>query len=570
MAFFDNIGRKTDTSYSGSRTGALSSTHSLPANTGASQGIAFTKGQVFKGEVIDLRGQDVKLMLPDSRILSAKLSNAMLLSIGQKAAFQVSDANSSNVLLKLVNQNTGSAMEIVMNKALSEAGLPKSERNLQAVSALLDQQLSINKDSIHKLLQNASTYKNASMETLAIMHKYNIPMNEVNTTQFEAYRNYEHRIINQTESIISSLSEFMSEDSSIFTELNNTIIDILANSDKSTQTPAPANQAGIAGQATTTATSDIPDSYTSVNMPEVSPAQSGTPEITSPHVSATNISDTQFISAVASSEPSSSQVQTATTPDEVPASTNMTAPEKQSPDKLPTLADTFKNVAKALEQGTITHRELLENDDYKELIKTALSNNFTLNPEELNEENGINKYYSRLEENLEKLNKVLEKMPEEHEVATQLKNNISNLKDNVQFMNTLNNIFAYVQLPLKLSNQNTHGELYVYTKKEKLRQNQDNISVLLHLDMAHLGPCDIYLNLTGTSITSKFYLEDTASIELIEQNISELTETLNKKGYSLSHEVLEREQRSHKIEDFISEDVQASQGTKRFTFDVRA
>ena len=161
-------------------------------------------------------------------------------------------------------------------------------------------------------------------------------------------------------------------------------------------------------------------------------------------------------------------------------------------------------------------------------------------------------------------------MPEEHEAAAQLKNNISNLKDNVQFMNTLNNIFAYVQLPLKLSNQNTHGELYVYTKKEKLRQNQDNISVLLHLDMAHLGPCDIYLNLTGTSITSKFYLEDSASIELIEQNISELTETLNKKGYSLSHEVLEREQRSPKIEDFISEDVQASQGTKRFTFDVRA
>lgn len=572
MAFFDNIGRKTDTSYSGSRTGALSSTHSLPANTGASQGIAFTKGQVFKGEVIDLRGQDVKLMLPDSRILSAKLSNAMLLSIGQKASFQVSDANSSNVLLKLVNQNTGSAMEMVMNKALTEAGLPKSERNFQAVSALLDQQMSINKDSIHKLLQNASTYKNASMETLAIMHKYNIPMNEVNTTQFEAYRNYEHRIINQTENIISSLSEFMSEDSPIFTELNNTIIDILANSDKNSQTPAPVNHASVQGHDASAVTQ------------EASLIQSGMPEASVSKLSDANTSDipagmpgspvqnlTQ--NTTNESEHTTSEVlptKTATIPEEVPIPADTTTSENQSPDKLPSLADTFKNIAHALEQGTITHRELLENDDYKELIKTALSNNFTLNPEELNDENGINKYYSRLEENLEKLNKVLEKMPEEHEAAAQLKNNISNLKDNVQFMNTLNNIFAYVQLPLKLSGQNTHGELYVYTKKEKLRQSQDNISVLLHLDMAHLGPCDIYLNLTGTSINSKFYLEDTASIELIEQNISELAETLNKKGYSLSHEVLEREQRSPKIEDFISEDVQASQGTKRFTFDVRA
>ena len=60
------------------------------------------------------------------------------------------------------------------------------------------------------------------------------------------------------------------------------------------------------------------------------------------------------------------------------------------------------------------------------------------------------------------------------------------MQDNLQFMNTLNQIFPYVQLPLKLTEQLTHGELYVYTKKKDLSAQNKEVSILLHLDMDSL------------------------------------------------------------------------------------
>lgn len=42
---------------------------------------------------------------------------------------------------------------------------------------------------------------------------------------------------------------------------------------------------------------------------------------------------------------------------------------------------------------------------------------------------------------------------------------VNSLTQNVEFMNHLNQIFQYVQLPIKLANETAHGELYVYSKK---------------------------------------------------------------------------------------------------------
>ena len=44
------------------------------------------------------------------------------------------------------------------------------------------------------------------------------------------------------------------------------------------------------------------------------------------------------------------------------------------------------------------------------------------------------------------------------------------LSDNIflhEFLNDLNQSFAFLQLPLKMSEQEAHGDLYVYTKKRK-------------------------------------------------------------------------------------------------------
>lgn len=49
----------------------------------------------------------------------------------------------------------------------------------------------------------------------------------------------------------------------------------------------------------------------------------------------------------------------------------------------------------------------------------------------------------------------------------QLSGQAHDMQGNIDFMKSLNQAFAYMQLPLKLQNQNAHGDLYVYTKRIK-------------------------------------------------------------------------------------------------------
>ena len=144
----------------------------------------------------------------------------------------------------------------------------------------------------------------------------------------------------------------------------------------------------------------------------------------------------------------------------------------------------------------------------------------------------------------------------------------SNMQDNLQFMNTLNQIFPYVQLPLKLTEQLTHGELYVYTKKKDLSAKNKEVSILLHLDMDALGPTDIHLSMLQQNVTAKFYLTETDAENLVSEQLPSLTEALQKKGYSLNASVMHREKEPDIVTDFLQDE--ATLSMKRFRFDIRA
>lgn len=143
------------------------------------------------------------------------------------------------------------------------------------------------------------------------------------------------------------------------------------------------------------------------------------------------------------------------------------------------------------------------------------------------------------------------------------------MHQNLDFMQTLNQMFTYVQIPLKLHEQNTHSELFVYTKKRSLMQNPDNISVLLHLDMEKLGPLDIHISLNQKDVNATFYVSDRSAKNLFKDHISELTEALNDKGYSIHSDFKMRETDVDLVKDFMEADTKSGNLT-RYTFDIRA
>jgi hypothetical protein len=138
-------------------------------------------------------------------------------------------------------------------------------------------------------------------------------------------------------------------------------------------------------------------------------------------------------------------------------------------------------------------------------------------------------------------------------------------------MNQLNHMMNYVQVPLKLSDSNAHGDLYVYTNKKNLARNDGTLTAFLHLDMDNLGSLDVSIAMQTDKnrVTTKFYLDED-SLALVEEHKDELIERLSKKGYQCSAIMLEKDE-DKTVMDHLEEQVSGQNAMIGYrTFDTRA
>jgi flagellar hook-length control protein FliK len=153
-------------------------------------------------------------------------------------------------------------------------------------------------------------------------------------------------------------------------------------------------------------------------------------------------------------------------------------------------------------------------------------------------------------------------------MSSEVKTSINKLQDNLQFMKDLNNLFLYLQLPIRFKEQDVHGDLYVFTRKNQKHYDTERLNVLLHLDMTHLGFVDIHLFMSNRQVKAIFYLEK-SSEQLIAKNMHELIDVLNDKGYQLEASTQVSDSKPDFINDILQNDAPSS-NTHRYSFDIRA
>jgi hypothetical protein len=145
-------------------------------------------------------------------------------------------------------------------------------------------------------------------------------------------------------------------------------------------------------------------------------------------------------------------------------------------------------------------------------------------------------------------------------------------------MNELNNMFQFIQLPIKFPDQTVHSDLYVYTRKEELKRHPDKISVLLRLDFEYLGHLDINITKEKGRVDSTFTCSDQSAADLIQKNMDMLNETMAENGYIFSAKVKKEEKAAEKnpmqllLEQSANPDgrIPAAGSINRYAFDLRA
>ena len=555
--------------------------------------ITVREGETLKGVVSDIHGNEITISMEDGSSFTGKLPEASQYSIGQKAAFQITGLDGGTIYMKAISQAYLLGIEDTIEQALEEAGLPKSPRNLEIVRSLLLNQQSISRENIAESLQLCAKYPNADVNSVITMKRLGMPMDMATVTQFDQYNKQTHQLLTRMDALADSINELLTElakeNPSIARYATGEVLDMVLQSLPSleeqnlTDTQLQANLSAAPGAE---GADLLPGEENQEIPPEATEdTQAAGQTATSPFARMKQLLNgiTDRASSPAGAEAKPTEF--------IPEQTGhlLTAEERSALSDLLGKYTENKEVLTALEKGDLTARELLTNikdtlttlpDEelhrlvsqkvFQKVIKGQFLSGWTLSPDGLKEEGSIDTLYNRMQQQFSDLTN-LSRMFATRNSGEQIINTTSDLQQNLAFMKMLNEQFAYMQLPLKLSQQNAHGDLYVMTRKNALKKSKDNLKVLLHLEMDSLGTLDIHITKDHTSISTQFYTTKETARKLLEKNVELLKDAINEQGYSFTSEFLAKEKDIDLVHDFIEKDSPAPPAAvKRYNFDLRA
>ena len=510
-------------------------------------------GQSVTGEVIEADGQDILLAIGKNQLLRARLSLAMDVEAGQQLTFGIKSIGGMKVVLSPLfeNMTSGSGAE----KALELAGLPRNEETMKMVEAMMKEGMKLDPDSLSSMYRTVNARMNADITTLVQLNRMGLPVTEENITQLQSYKNYEGQVTEGVKILMGEVAEQLSSlaasdnPEDVFTFLKV----VLGEPSGTENVQTEENMAGD---------DNVIQTFKNAVMTEAPEENAGKEKLPFMPGMAEQAGEKGLGMAL------SDVLQKAGFPEEtVNACLKGELPAKEL---LTELGRLVKDGRLSTEQknGIL---ELLKDNEFLENLKKGLTEKFLLTPDEVGEDGQVEKLYERLDSQLSRMNQALQGMAKENPALSQ---SIQNLSSNVEFMNQLNQMFTYVQLPLKLSGQEAAGELYVYTNKKNLAKKDGQVSALLHLDLEHLGEIDIHVSLRDSHVSTKFCLSDEKALDLVAANIDTLNQRLMKRGYSMDASFEQKDKAQHPIDEMLDRDKKVSSKEKVLisssSFDARA
>ena len=538
-------------------------------------------GNVFEGTVNAMKNGQVTLGLSNGQTILARLDGKLSLTVGESMFFQVKMNDGTQIAIRPFS-GTGNAANPTLLNALFAAGLPANEKNLNMVDAMMREQMSIDKQSLNEMMKAVLSNEKVPVATIVQMTKLHLPISPEMAAQFENYQNDSHAILNEIDTMIEDLPGIFEEETlsqKQIVNLNHGLLDVIGNGEIIQETAnmdaqKMANMVSHAGQETpgdgTMNLQELPDS-----VPQ----------------SAEEVFAKDTLGSLLSLEQAEALTRQLQEIPEVALNGHLFIQEMQEEEIVPKLnlhlsaaqflKEVDENLMQVVKSGTLSTPDvfgetadgpagkLLSSKTYAAVLKNVLEQQWLLKPENLKEKEKISELYERLDHQMEKIEQVLK---ESGIQRTSLSETMNDIRSNIEFMNQINQTYTYVQMPLKLANQNANGELYVYTNKKSLHDPESELSAFLHLELDHLGTTDVSIKMRPKTkeVSTNFYLDDDEAYRLIAQNMPILEDRLTRKGYHCTMTVTKGEKDVNFVDDFLKKD-QRSVGTlHRYSFDVRA
>ena len=164
-----------------------------------------TVGNVFEGTVNDIKNGTVTLGLANGQTVQARIAAGVQLAVGQAMFFQVKSNDGTTVEIR--PYTNGNLNNPTLLKALDAAGIPAEPRMIDMVNSMMEEQMSIGRESLMDMARSISAYPDADIKSLVLMHKLDIPMSEEFIRQFENYKSDQAAITSQFDDVLESIGK---------------------------------------------------------------------------------------------------------------------------------------------------------------------------------------------------------------------------------------------------------------------------------------------------------------------------------------------------------------------------
>ena len=596
-------------------------------------------GSIFEGTINSVHGGKVTLALGNGQTITARLDGKMDLQQGSSMFFQVRANDGQTIAIRPYTELGNVSNPILLN-ALSAAQVPATDRTLVMVDTMMQEQMSIGRQSILDMAKLVGANPDANVQTIVQMTKLGLPVTEEMAAQFENYLSDRQALVGEMDLAAGHMMELLSDEAlspETAFSLYEKMLDIFMPGAEAADAgvTAAAEQESSAAEA---GAGVMAEAVGQENAATVAEAEAGAPtaaeqgtaaaSAVAEEAGAASTAETAGQGAAAEAETgvgvtaeltygrmaetpgtvgellSKEQIEhlgkmlrnipaligneeifaggeqeevfVDTLSEEGPEVAKLMAQEEAAQEQ-PVLnekltAEQFlQKLGRALAQngefGFAGMQKLFAGKEFQTIFRSGIEKQWLLQPEELKQEHKVSGLYERLEQQLSQMEEAVRATGSTQNTFLQT---ASQVHGNLEFMNQMNQIYHYVQLPLKMSGQNANGELYVYANRKNLRDPDAELTAFLHLDMEQLGSTDVSVRMQNRSVRTNFYLEDDASYDLVEKHLEVLNKRLKSKGYQSSITVT-HEKKDISFKENIVKKGKATVGSlHRYSFDVRA
>lgn len=553
---------------------------------------ALVPGQTIHGEIVGRNGGEVRIKLSEDMTLNARLDRNINLEMGKALTFEVKN---NGTVLTLSPLFTNVATDVNVLKALDMAGLPVNETSVEMTKQLMEAGLPVNKAALQQVYREIHAFAEGEISDVVNLHRLQLPVDEANMNQMSVYRNLTYQLTDAMDTILSlapQAAEQMLEEgkvqeaASLYQELLEAALIAQEGTEAVSDSGAAAGSEGEAGGPGGAALAGNPGGEAADVLLQAGESGGSVPAQAA-------AADGGTAAVVGQTAPGTGQAETIPVPDAVRGELSeallgtldrlalppeakqayaeqleMFAQGDGGAEELLALSGKLLQEAGRSGQTQLVLQECFGREDFQQLLAGQLKNGWTIRPEEVSSPEKVTELYRRLDRQINGLTRSLEAGGQTESGAYRA---ASSMSQNLDFLQQLNQMYAYVQLPLHLQQGKAHGDLYVYANRKSLASRGGQVSALLHLDMEHLGPVDVHVTLQEARVSTKFYVRDDETLDFLEEHMELLTGRLKQRGYDCNCSMTARNSREGLQDKGLQPILQQDRGVllSQYAFDVR-